>query len=242
MSEPPTSPGPHPPASLAYEPPVTAPPAPAPPGGDRRLPRPLLAVVALAVVLAAVLLVRLLTAPSQVSATRTGFVAPPTMTADTPTSLASFTPWAGTLAPSVSPTATAPGSPTAAPVTDDSFCNAARSDLASLGEHGLSALTALAGGAGDAAPQARAFVEGAVQRADELRRRAPAALKQAVETLDDGWSRLSAELARNGYDRAGLALFSLKLLTDPALGAAVDAVTRWSTTHCGGASASPAQP
>jgi len=257
VPEPPTPAGPFPPATLEYEPPVppSEPVGPLPPGPGRRRPSRLVTgLIAVAALLAAVLALSLGARPSDPTG-GAGFALPPTAPAASPSAPPS-TPWPGTVPPPTPPPGSTPSatdpagdgsiagkagvSGAAVPGAvggDDAFCTAAGSALSAVGSHGAAALRALATGAGDAAPQARALVETTLRRVEDLRRATPAALKDAVAALDRAWSQLSAELARNGYDRTSLVVASVKFLADPALATAVDTVSRWVSGRCGPASA-----
>jgi len=251
--EPPATPPPPDPASV---------PAPLVGAGRGRGRRALPLLVVLAAAVTAVLALWIVAPPSGTGTTPAGFALPPTAPAQSPTSLPADTPWPGTVPPP-SPTGAAgttpsdaaastgsdltSGVPTGSASTggdaaarrgSDGFCRVAGSALSAVGEHGASALRALATGSGDAAPQARALVESALTGMTELRKATPQALTGAVGALDRAWSGLASDLARHGYDRTSVVVLSFKYLADPAVASAADTLGRWVADGCGPAPAS----
>jgi hypothetical protein len=199
-----------------------------------------LAAVLVVTVLLAVLVVRALTGAGPEDARSARVAAWPTAALTSPSTPPGQREWDGALPPPTTPAPSTSGGfvddedPAAAPTGEpDTFCTSARSGLASLGSDGVEVLRAMATRTGDALPQARTMVENAVARADELRDTAPAALTDAVGTLGTAWSRLEAELDKEGWTRTEVLTLSLKYLASPAVAAAVEVLDRWTVTHCG---------
>jgi len=117
--------------------------------------------------------------------------------------------------------------------TDAAYCGAIRSGLDTLTGSGLGTLKALATATGNEAPSVRAFVAQAVTDTESIRDHAPQGMRSAAGTVVEAWNGLSAELARDGYDRAHLIGLAIKYLASPDVAAAWGSLADYSAQHCG---------
>jgi hypothetical protein len=125
------------------------------------------------------------------------------------------------------------GSSSGVTASDAAYCSAIRSGLDTLTGSGLGTLKALATASGDEAPTVRAFVDHAVRDAVSIRDHAPDGVRSAAGTIVTAWSGLSAELARDGYDRVHLIGLAIKYLASPGVAAAWGSLSDYSAQHCG---------